>query len=341
MTPQPAQILAARNEANRTNRWVEIAPYRAGDRTEQNEYCLFLKPELTELQDTFLDVVTMVLDRLAAFDQHIVAGAAMDSSYLAKHRVMEQHYGVINTISREGTDALSEAGKQRLQDAFGQEMTAGARVLGGHQFLAAHPYFSASALSVLFDSLPSTKLAPGTYCVRTIVRGEPVIVLNGFHPEQLQRFTNPGASIVAFTVRSDAPWKTIRGELTGATHPAKATAGSIRGTLLQQQERFALREVSAGSNGVHASAGPVEGMVEICRYMSDGDAKAPISLTATTFGKLLGQSGFNPEQIGLFASNPILQTSSGSASVFDLTEELNATEGVRRLVEASPADSRP
>ena len=47
---------------------------------------------------------------------------------------------------------------------------------GAHQFLKTFPHFSAQALAVLYDNLETVKLAPGTHCVRAVVRGQDLLI---------------------------------------------------------------------------------------------------------------------------------------------------------------------
>lgn len=45
--------------------------------------------------------------------------------------------------------------------------------------------------------------------------------------------------------------------------------GSVRRLFLQKKAELGFTDVSKGSNGVHMSAGPLEGMVEFIRFFSD------------------------------------------------------------------------
>lgn len=48
--------------------------------------------------------------------------------------------------------------------------------------------------------------------------------------------------------------------------------GSIRAELLKNKEKSGMVAVNIASNGVHMSAGPLEGLVELQRFLSDWDA---------------------------------------------------------------------
>ena len=55
---------------------VTLRPYRPASQAGVNEYCLFLKPELTELGDRLAPVLQLISDVLAANQQEVVAAAA-------------------------------------------------------------------------------------------------------------------------------------------------------------------------------------------------------------------------------------------------------------------------
>jgi nucleoside diphosphate kinase len=323
-------------EVRKTAGFVRQGDYSPAAETT-NEYCLFLKPELTAVSREVYDKIARLIDQhLEDFGQEVVMASAMEAAYIARHRIAEQHYGVINQVSEQGARALSQEAQEKLAADFPQAKAGNYQLLGGHELLRRYPFFTPEALAVFHDNLENHKLAPGTHCVKATVRGAPVLLFNGFHPEQLLYFTTPGTVILALIVRSKASWKSIRQELAGATNPAKAAAGSIRGALYQRRQELGLAEVSSGRNGVHLSAGPLEGMVEVCRYASDfGDPGKVIQPEATTFGQLLLRSGFDRAGVRRLAENPTVEHGGRRVSLFDLTEEVDAAPALERIREAA------
>jgi len=330
-----AQLFALIEEVRRTKGFVQQGDYSPAAETT-NEYVLFLKPELTAVApDVFAKVAELIDRHLQDFGQQVVMAAALEAAYIARHRIAEQHYGVINVVSEQGALALSQEARESLAKAFPQAEAGQYQLLGGHEFLRRYPFFTPEALAVFHDNLENHKLAPGTHCVKAVVRGTQVLLFNGFHPEQLLYFTTPGTVILALIVRSQTAWKSIRQELAGATNPAKAAAGSIRGALYRRRQELGLAEVSSGRNGVHVSAGPLEGMVEVSRYVSNFDAAGrAIQPEDTTFGRLLLRSGFDAEAVRRLAGNPTVEHGGRRVSLFDLTEELDAAPALERIREA-------
>lgn len=315
----------------RKQQWV--TPYEPPKGENAHQFVLFLKPEVTAVhRDVNLKgVLKLVLERLTAFETTVHALRVLPASYLAEHSIMDQHYGVINAISKQGESALADAVRDKLREVFAEDLDNGARVLGGHQFLAEQPEFSALALSTLNDNLGTTKLGGGSYCMRLNVLGRIYLLLNPFHAYQLVPFTTPGRAIIVLECRSNRDWAKLRGDLAGATNPAKATSGSIRAELLARKDEFNLREVNQGSNGVHLSAGPLEGMVELQRFFTDHGTDQALAWEDTLFGARLLDAGKSGAEVCELAANPVLERDGDSIPAFDLTEEVNADEALKRL----------
>ena len=193
-----------------------------------NEFVIFSKPELGRLDDDRLaDVWDLFAGAFADYGVRVHRVKIMTGPELEAAGAMQQHYGVINQISREGRSALTEAAEQALQQSYGDALD-GSEVIGGHQFLDRYPEVSAYALAMLFANADVQRLGPGTYAARLRMDGDQVVVLNGFHPRQLGFFTAADATCAFLHGSSDTDWETLRSELIGATDPAKAAAGSIR-----------------------------------------------------------------------------------------------------------------
>jgi len=119
--------------------------------------------------------------------------------------------------------------------------------------------------------------------------------------------------------------------LAGVTDPTKALDGSLRNQFLKIKSELGLKSVDQGSNGVHLSAGPLEGMVELQRFFTDHDGKA-ISFGDTAFGSYLEGHGASAESVTKFGSNPDADKDGKKVSLFDLTEEKSFDEAAKILV---------
>jgi hypothetical protein len=305
-----------------------------GNRTpsKTNHFVLFLKPELLAGENGAR--IAHVLDLIhASLHQHGVETGAtrvINGAYLACHKIMQEHYGVINRASRLGLEVVSAPTRQKLESEFpGID-----DILGGHQFLERYPQVSAFALSVIATSLGAKKVAGGMYASLLDVQGKRMVIINAFHPQQLLHYTRPGQAIVVLECSSDTDWRVLRQQMTGATDPARAEDGSIRRTLLQKQAELGLPEITMATNGVHCSAGPLEAMLEYCRFFSDDAGAGPIAPGATPFGRMLLARGLAESQLAALADNPLVGEGSAAGTVFDLTEDKNADQAATILVAA-------
>lgn len=312
--------------------WVR--PYRAPADPDRHQLAFFLKPEVMYLggRVDVPSVIELALQELEKAGFEMGAVRLVNGAYLREHRIMDAHYGVLNTISKQGRAAITPGAEATLQQAFAAPLAAGADVLGAHQFLEQVPAFSPLALSVLSDNLGSTKLGGGTYALPVNLLGRDLIVLNAFHPYQLEPYYADEYIMVIMELRSSRPWTELRRQFAGATNPAKAAEGSLRNSFLQHQQRLGLADVSPGANGLHLSAGPLEGMVELQRFLGDPETGQILSVADTSFGTLLRTAGAEDTRIEELADNPTLERNGQLASAFDLTEEMDAEPAVKTLL---------
>jgi hypothetical protein len=244
---------------------------------------------------------------------------------------MQQHYGVINQISRLGRPVLTESADKALAellaDAAGDPV-----VLGGHQFLQRYPEFSPFPLAMLFSNAKVSRLGPGTYAGSVTIDGQPIVILNGFHPRQLAFFTADDAVCAFLHGSSRTDWDVLRNDLIGATDPSQAKADSIRGTLYADPAAFGLTSVNSNFNGVHMSAGPLEGLGELDRFF--GEARPA---TGWAFTRTLLAAGATEADIDGYLRNPVLEADGVRGTAFDLTEGVNADAAAKLLVNARRA----
>jgi hypothetical protein len=310
-----------------------VAPYTGGPDKPPHQFVLFLKPEVTDLAaGVKVDaVIRLILETLEDWEVQVGAQRVLRGDYLEKHRIMDGHYGVINGISHGGRAAITASAEKQLVKLFAAKLDAGAAVLGGHEFLAQHPGFSPLALSTLSDNLGTAKLGGGTYALDMNLLGRSLVVLNPFHPYQLEPYYNPKSGIVVLECSSDRPWADLRQKLAGATEPSRAAEGSLRNKFLANKEALGLADVSQGANGIHLSAGPLEGMVELRRFLTDHEAGTELALSQTVFGLRLEAAGLDDDTIADLAGNCTLVQHGHEVSAFDLTEEVDAEAAIGKI----------
>ncbi|HEY1096711.1 MAG TPA: hypothetical protein VGF14_05675 [Alphaproteobacteria bacterium] len=302
----------------------------------KNEMLFFIKPEITLPSSTIkLDqVLDIVNDKLKEFNMTVASVDVLGAKYLKEKNIMASHYGVINKIASNAKGAMSQTAKENFEKSYGLKVE-DANVLGGYEFLAKYPFFNETSLEVLCQNITPTKLAGGTYCCVTKVNGDMVYLINGFHPMQLQHFIKDGRSIVTFHVLTNTDWSVARGDFIGATNPAKATKGSIRSIFLEKKDALGLEDVSQGSNGVHLSAGPIEALVELCRFSNKPITDESVLKQHIAGKDLLGS--YSNSKIQDIANDAKVTFEDKQTSIFEVTEDKNtkdAVELIRTLVSA-------
>jgi hypothetical protein len=296
-----------------------------------NEFLFFIKPELTLKSNTelFNSILQFILERIEHFDLKISSIRILNAFYLEKHSVIAQHYGVINKLSSHIQQYISPSAKQSFESIYKQSFST-SKVLGSLEFLKVYPHFTATGLSYLWQNSPTEKLGGGAYCQKISLDGETIFLINGFHPRQLEHFIAPGRFIITMNLKGDTDWSIARNQLIGKTNPLDAEKGSIRRELLDRQKEFGLEGVSSSWNGVHLSAGPIEGLIELLRYNSDFETKNISKLTDYKIGiELIAQ--FGSQKIESLLSNPIIQVDNKQISLFDYSEEMNSSECIKKL----------
>lgn len=297
----------------------------------KNEFVYFIKPEITIESDKIKleDILELMFRQIESFGFHVHNIKILSADYLEKYNIIADHYGVINKISSNAIQNMSELAKEKLKDIYGKDERE-IKTLGGNEFLNAYPVFNAYSLDYLWQNLKNNKIASGTYCEQVKVDDKIINLINGFAPRQIKHYTEIGRSIVVFTLSGDISWKNARDKFIGATNPLDAKEGSLRRILLERKEEFGLAEISQAINGCHLSAGPVESLIELKRYNSNfsKDLKG-LDYTHFPFGsklKKLFQNDFDN-----IISNTSVLNEGKKVSIFDLTEEKDSDEVIEIL----------
>lgn len=301
----------------------------------KNEFLFFIKPEITLASNKIqLDnILNLVQEKIEAFGLTIHNIKVLSAKYLEEYNIIAQHYGVINKISTNAVEGMSESAKEKFKELYGNSVTE-VKVLGGSEFLSLNNHFNAYTLDYLWQNLENKKLAGGTYCEKIKLDDGHVFLVNGFHPRQLKHFTEKGRSIVIMTLSGDISWADARSNFIGATDPSKANAGSLRREFLEHREELGLAEVSQGVNGVHLSAGPVEALIELKRYNSNfSDNNAIKGFSDFSFGKKL-KATFTDAQFEKIVNNENVLQNGKSVSIFDISEEKDSDEAIEIIKQA-------
>ncbi len=301
-----------------------IQSVQVGESDYKNELVFFVKPEIFDVgsEGKISNALMMFKQKFQSFDVHVQGAAIIPGSALEKHEIMNRHYGFINQLSRKASVIVDPETRARLFETLDLKDTGKHLILGGHEFLKAFDS-DIDTLSEVWFGKGAQKLRSGFYFVEETFKGEQVILVNGFHPSQLEHFTRPDHRIYLMLLHTDTDWEVMKFDLVGDTFPERAKPGSIRGELFENPDRYGQNEVSINTNGVHLSAGPFEAAFEVVNFFGpllnlDPQKTPPLVITQAV------QAGFSLEQaIGLL-DNPTI----GESDLFSMTENMNTAQAV-------------
>lgn len=293
----------------------------------QNELLFFYKPEsfLGETDTKFTRINRMVIQKLGSFSTSVDGIILLGGPFLAQARIMDRHYGFINRLSRTASELVSPEDRSRMCEHLSLDLQE-YRILGGHQFLEVFPAFDDERLNDFWLSKPSQKLRSGYYFQSFEVEQQKIILINGFHPQQLSHFTRSGRKIVLFLLHSDTPWAVLKNELAGDTFPDRALPGSIRGEIFSHQTDYHARDMSISRNYVHLSAGPFEALYEIQNFLS-AIPDLHLDIHTTGIGRRLVKAG-SQQLVDLAVQNPMVCKDEETADLFSSTENMDTDAAV-------------
>ncbi len=297
---------------------------------QQNELVFFFKPGCFNAAEHghVHDIVELGLKELQDYNVTISGILLLSGSRLEELEIMDRHYGYINRLSKRASTILHAEDFQHIYDELGlTSETEKYEVLGGHEFLQQFPDYDADRLQSLWISKHSHKLRSGFYIQEYEISGRYVIIVNGFHPNQLAFFTAPTHKIVLLLLHSDTNWHDLKYDMVGDTFPQNAKVDSIRGELYNHHERYGLKEVTVSNNMVHLSAGPFEAMFEVYNFLHTIPA-LNFDVSHTNMGRLMHAKGLTDADIERCLKNPVAMIDGKDVDLFTLTEDNNSNNAI-------------
>lgn len=301
-----------------------IQPVEVGKTDLENELVFFIKPELLDVADDakIHNSLDLIKAKFTEFKVNIAGAAIVPGAVLEEHEIMNRHYGFINTLSRLASTMIDEETRAAMFAKLDMEDDDSHKILGGHEFL---DFFNANldTLSEVWFAQEAKKLRSGFYFIEDTVEGQPIILVNGFHPSQLAHFTREDHRIVLMLLHTNTDWETMKFDLVGDTFPERADPQSIRGILYADPDKFGQAEVGINTNGVHLSAGPYEAAFEVVNFFGnlldlDPEETPPLAIAKTI------AAGMSQAQALNLLDNPTVDDS----DLFSETENMNTSEAV-------------
>jgi nucleoside diphosphate kinase len=307
------------------------SPGGAEPRPGDNDALVFVKPHACNAQ-----VVSAVRAFLAEHGVSVVSSGEISGPQIDKEGIIDAHYAHIAKVAMKLSASslpVSADKKGEFASKFGKgswdELASSGQILNLREY-AAKTGKGFKEIEDLWRATSAFKLAPGTYVAWMADGG--VFVLNAFYGMMRSIYTVPDAKVMYLIVRwseSKLSWADFRGKVIGATDPSKAVEGSLRNKIMREWKELGLAsEPNTGNNGVHASAGPVEGLRERMVWVG-------ATLEADAFGKAALAAGVKRKLLDSWLNNDRVKIGDKEGNAFDLLEDINSSEAIRIALEAS------
>mmetsp|Transcript_112793 Transcript_112793/g.217247 ORF Transcript_112793/g.217247 Transcript_112793/m.217247 type:complete len:498 (+) Transcript_112793:51-1544(+) len=296
-----------------------------------NQAFVFVKPHA--VTQIMIDTTRqMLLD----YGISIVYEGDLTSDVIDERKLIDQHYYAIASKATILTPDQLPVNDAKFQAAFGipweSALPLAYNAMDGMQALDSNVQEITQLWSAAKDNKKLVKLGGGFYCGLLEKPGfQPIYVFNAFFMNMRNEYVTPGSSIHFFSVQWDQnviPWADFRGKVLGPTDPSTAPPDSIRGMLYANWQALEITALpNTGTNGVHASASPMEGLYERMNWLGIPCAEDP-------FGSYLLQIGVPQDFIDYCATDPQVTLPDGkTGSIWDFLEDSDATECVDKFVQ--------
>lgn len=306
-----------------------IQPVNIGQSEHQNELVFFIKPELLRIDDDakILNSFKLIEEKFDAYQVEVNGMVILPGKVLAEYEIMNRHYGFINQLSRLASEMVTQETRQQMFTLLEMEDHGDYKILGGHEFLKTYQA-NIDALNDIWFGQGAKKLRSGFYFIADIYKGDPILLVNGFHPSQLMHFTRDDHRILLMLIHSNADWYDLKFDLVGDTFPQNANPDSIRGQLFAHPEVYGQDDVGINTNGVHLSAGPFEAAFEVVNFFGQ-----ILSLNPEKTPPVAIQRAINREVDKQLAISFLKNPSINESDLFSKTENLNTDAAIQFAIE--------
>lgn len=271
-----------------------------------------------------------------------------DAHLIETRQLVDHHYKLISYYAMEcdpSTLILSEIVQREFEEVFQvqwKDVVGSGRLWNAKTAMSLLGQWSPKGLYDLWEETPKkVTLTSGAYVCQIRLEGGETYIINGFYPYVRDMFTTPGARIRCYIIswpEKKLSWKSFRTNVIGCTNPASAPKTSLRGHLYHHWRALHLpAPPDMTNNGIHASAGPVEAMVE--RHLWFG-----VPYDSDVLTQRVLRRGFTPATLFRWATNPVVTVrgdASTTALAFDLLSNRDTNEVLEMMRAAESIDEIP
>jgi hypothetical protein len=162
----------------------------------QSEFLVFLKPEIFMGERLFQEKrVQMINDLLETHGVTIDGMLIVGGKFIEEKGIMAAHYGFINQISNHASEIVTDGERAKMTELLGEDCSQ-TLILGGHEALKKFTTLNPESLDTLWFTKKSLKVKGGFYFQKYTYEGVTFLLVDGFHPQQLDYFTRPDRGLM-------------------------------------------------------------------------------------------------------------------------------------------------
>ncbi|GAB2640162.1 hypothetical protein [Nocardia goodfellowii] len=306
-------------DVHRIGRRRDIGTQRRPTIDDGTHFVALVKPEVMQIGSA-ADAMAEVARVLGEADVTALRYALIPAREYGELGFLMQHYPRLHRIAVDGARGLCTYAHREFTSLLDQseaDIAVGAFQAGAYELA-----LTAEMLEARCRQAGIHKLGSGSYASVVDLNGCPVVVLNGFVPALASSYGSDRTSLVGLVeCHSYREIADLRAHVLGALNPSAAPPTSLRGALGRLVDRQYGITLSEGRNGVHLSAGHLEGMFQVWRYFAAADG---LGLECTVLGRALANRRIRMAAVAEMAADHNFSEGSGrNVSPHGATENLN------------------
>ena len=297
---------------------------------KENETLFFLKPEFFNIEDkhSMEAVLYLILKKIKEYNMDIDGIATLKGEFLKQAKIIERHYGFINKYSTNGSNIVNDCDKEKIKKALSLETLEGYNILGGHEVISSFDNINESLLTEMWYGGHASRIGEGFYIQVHKINDENIILINGFHPSQIEHYTKKESKIVLFILNTDTDWKIVRDDFVGDTFPEKAKKSSIRAILYKNYSKIGIKKINVAYNYVHTSSGPFDALFEICNFVGDIEGINYCKYNTNIYNRMVSNFGLSKDDYEKCIENPRVKIDGHRIDLFSFTKNKNTSDAI-------------
>lgn len=298
-----------------------------------NSAFLFIKPEA--VNDKVKAFVEPILKEKGL---KVIKKGELKSEIIDKKKLIDNHYYAIASKATILKPKELNVPVDKFKGQFGLEWQAALDSGKVFNALDGCEYFGvdAAGMAALWSETKKAgrliKFGGGFYCGDVHKDDKKAYIFNGFFMDMRAGYVLPGKSIYYYVVTWDPKklsWAEFREKVCGATDPATADKGSIRGQIFAKWQDLDLKkEPNVGENSLHASASPFEGLSERMNWLGFKAEK-------DAFGVAVLETGLPMKVLKDWCKDPQIKIDATGkmGSCYDALEDIDADPELEKIAD--------